>query len=166
MATSTARLVAGDQQMSASTRSSPPGPVRAAAISPAVNVISPTSPGAGTRAIAGSENVRPSTATENRIRRTLSSSGVTNACRQWRSRRPRSGARGGLRTAVRGGQPTGVGSRRRSAVPVGRAVGAVPRKPRSRRLLVTTNTDENAIAAPAIIGFSRPAAASGSAATL
>ena len=39
-------------------------------------------------------------------------------------------------------------------------------KARSRRLLVTTNTDENAIAAPAIIGFSRPAAASGSAATL
>ena len=39
-------------------------------------------------------------------------------------------------------------------------------KPRSRRLLVTTNTELNAIAAPAIIGLSRPAAASGSAATL
>ena len=37
---------------------------------------------------------------------------------------------------------------------------------RSRRLFVTTNTDEKAIAAPAIIGFSSPAAASGSAATL
>lgn len=36
----------------------------------------------------------------------------------------------------------------------------------SRRLFVTTNTDENAIAAPAIIGFRNPAAASGSAATL
>ncbi len=37
---------------------------------------------------------------------------------------------------------------------------------RSRRLLPTTNTEENAIAAPAIIGLSSPAAASGSAATL
>src|SRR3954451_17115721 len=37
---------------------------------------------------------------------------------------------------------------------------------RSRRLLVTTNTELNAIAAPAIIALSRPAAASGSAATL
>lgn len=39
-------------------------------------------------------------------------------------------------------------------------------KERNRRLLVTTKTEENAIAAPAIIGFSRPAAASGTAATL
>ena len=39
-------------------------------------------------------------------------------------------------------------------------------KRRSRRLLVTTNTDENAIAAPAISGLSSPAIASGSAATL
>lgn len=52
------------------------------------------------------------------------------------------------------------------------AVGRVPgypasaRKRRSRRLLPTTKTDEQAIAAPAIIGLSRPAAASGSAATL
>ena len=38
--------------------------------------------------------------------------------------------------------------------------------PRSRRLLVTTKTELNAIAAPAIIGLSSPAAASGSAATL
>jgi hypothetical protein len=38
------------------------------------------------------------------------------------------------------------------------------RKPRSRRLLVTTKTLENAIAAPASIGLSRPAAASGRAA--
>ncbi|VAZ93761.1 hypothetical protein LAUMK35_02417 [Mycobacterium pseudokansasii] len=37
---------------------------------------------------------------------------------------------------------------------------------RSRRLLVTTNTDENAIAAPASIGLSSPAAASGNAAML
>lgn len=39
-------------------------------------------------------------------------------------------------------------------------------KVRSRRLLVTTNTDENAIAAPANMGFSSPAAASGNAAML
>ena len=39
-------------------------------------------------------------------------------------------------------------------------------KPRSRRLLVTTKTELNAIAAPAIIGLSSPAAASGIAATL
>ena len=37
---------------------------------------------------------------------------------------------------------------------------------RSRRLLVTTSTELAAMAAPAIIGFSSPAAASGSAATL
>src|SRR5690242_14723541 len=37
---------------------------------------------------------------------------------------------------------------------------------RSRRLLLTTNSDENAMAAPASIGFSRPAAANGSAAML
>ncbi len=40
------------------------------------------------------------------------------------------------------------------------------RKRRSRRLLVTTKTLEKAIAAPASIGLSRPAAASGIAATL
>jgi hypothetical protein len=40
------------------------------------------------------------------------------------------------------------------------------RKRRSRRLLVTTKTEEKAIAAPAIIGLSSPAAASGTAATL
>src|SRR5699024_1903211 len=39
-------------------------------------------------------------------------------------------------------------------------------KPRNRRLLVTTKTEEKAIAAPASMGFSRPAAASGRAATL
>ena len=39
-------------------------------------------------------------------------------------------------------------------------------KRRSRRLLATTKTEENAIAAPAIIGLSRPAAARGTAATL
>lgn len=38
--------------------------------------------------------------------------------------------------------------------------------PRSRSELPTTKTDENAIAAPAIIGLSSPAAASGRAATL
>ena len=39
-------------------------------------------------------------------------------------------------------------------------------KRRSRRLFATTNTLENAIAAPAIMGLSSPSAASGSAATL
>ena len=37
---------------------------------------------------------------------------------------------------------------------------------RNRKLLLTTNTDENAIAAPASIGLSSPAAAKGRAATL
>jgi hypothetical protein len=40
------------------------------------------------------------------------------------------------------------------------------RRRRSRRLLVTTNTDEKAMAAPAIMGLSSPAAARGRAATL
>ena len=40
------------------------------------------------------------------------------------------------------------------------------RKVRSRRLLETTNTELSAIAAPAMIGLSRPAAARGRAATL
>ena len=40
------------------------------------------------------------------------------------------------------------------------------RKLRRRRLLVTTNTDENAIAAPAMNGFSSPSIAIGIAATL
>ncbi|CAM5430355.1 hypothetical protein SALBM311S_06998 [Streptomyces alboniger] len=39
-------------------------------------------------------------------------------------------------------------------------------KPRRRRLLPTTNTEENAIAAPAIIGLRSPEAARGRAATL
>ena len=43
---------------------------------------------------------------------------------------------------------------------------AVARNPLNRRLLVTTNTDDAAMAAPASIGLSRPAAASGIAATL
>src|SRR5699024_3955016 len=44
--------------------------------------------------------------------------------------------------------------------------GEIERNPRRRRLFVTTNTEENAMAAPAIIGLSRPSAASGIAATL
>ena len=44
--------------------------------------------------------------------------------------------------------------------------GDVGWKVRSRRLLLTTKTLEKAMAAPAIIGFSRPSAASGMAATL
>ena len=39
-------------------------------------------------------------------------------------------------------------------------------KRRSRRLLLTTKTELNAMAAPAMSGLSRPSAASGSAATL
>ena len=51
--------------------------------------------------------------------------------------------------------------------PTGYAVAqTAARNLRSRRLFATTNTEENAIAAPAIIGLSSPAAASGSAATL
>ena len=42
----------------------------------------------------------------------------------------------------------------------------VGRKRRSRRLLLTTNTLENAMAAPASMGLSSPAAAMGRAATL
>ncbi len=44
--------------------------------------------------------------------------------------------------------------------------GEIGRKRLSRRLLPTTNSDDSAIAAPAIIGSSKPAAASGIAATL
>ncbi len=44
--------------------------------------------------------------------------------------------------------------------------GSAGLNPRSRRLLLTTKTELNAMAAPASIGFSRPAAASGSPATL
>lgn len=51
-----------------------------------------------------------------------------------------------------------------ASAPVGPQAWA--RKARSRRELPTTKTEEKAIAAPAIIGLSRPAAASGRAATL
>ncbi|MBB6553610.1 hypothetical protein HD593_008405 [Nonomuraea rubra] len=53
-----------------------------------------------------------------------------------------------------------------SAAARGRSVGFGYLNRRRRRLLLTTNTLENAIAAPAIIGLSRPSAASGRAATL
>ena len=49
------------------------------------------------------------------------------------------------------------------------AAGAAPerlRNPRSRRLLATTDTEENAMAAPASMGLSSPKAASGMAAVL
>lgn len=69
--------------------------------------------------------------------------------------------------------PGPEGAERDRAGPVRgrRPHGGPPRTPghlkeRSRRLLVTTKTEEKAIAAPAIIGFSSPAAASGRAATL
>ena len=69
---------------------------------------------------------------------------------------------------VRAAVPAGAGVLDRSGVVTGPREGCTDtaRKRRSRRLLDTTNTDENAIAAPAISGFSRPAMASGSAATL
>ena len=57
------------------------------------------------------------------------------------------------------GPPPSVTSRRYR-------VPAVDRKVRSRRLLETTNTELNAMAAPAIIGLRSPAAATGRAATL
>lgn len=68
-----------------------------------------------------------------------------------------------------------VGYLRVSAAVLGAAlpVGACARRGyragvnrRSRRLLLTTNAELKAIAAPAISGLSRPAAASGNAATL
>jgi hypothetical protein len=46
------------------------------------------------------------------------------------------------------------------------AEGVSGRNPRNRRLLVTTKIDDNAIAAPAMMGLSRPVAASGIAAML
>ena len=49
---------------------------------------------------------------------------------------------------------------------VGNRHGRSLRKRLSRRLLLTTDTLENAMAAPAMTGLSRPAAASGRAATL
>ncbi|MFD5164352.1 hypothetical protein ACFWMJ_41010 [Streptomyces hawaiiensis] len=55
---------------------------------------------------------------------------------------------------------SGTAGMPRSAVPLAYL------KDRRRRLLVATKTDEKAIAAPAIIGLSMLAAASGSAATL
>jgi hypothetical protein len=61
-----------------------------------------------------------------------------------------------------------VGSGSPAALPGGGTAERVltGRNRRSRRLFDTTKTDENAIAAPASIGFSSPAAASGRAATL
>ena len=50
--------------------------------------------------------------------------------------------------------------------PVARSTSERAWKRRSRRLLVTTKIEENAMAAPAISGFKTPATASGMAATL
>ena len=47
-----------------------------------------------------------------------------------------------------------------------RGIGADQRNRLSRRLLTTTRTEDTAIAAPAILGFSSPSAASGMAAAL
>ena len=65
---------------------------------------------------------------------------------------------------VVGRRPTPEGRQRRGQALPRAALRGLNR--RSRRLLVTTNTELKAIAAPAIRGFSRPSAASGSAATL
>ena len=83
----------------------------------------------------------------------------------------RSASSAALVTGSQGQLRASVGSGLGPGVPEGTAVAASRfsgsgAKPRSRRLLVTTNTELNAIAAPAIIGLSSPAAASGSAATL
>ena len=66
--------------------------------------------------------------------------------------------------AVRGDGGDGVPPRRGPPLPL--SGGPSASKRRSRSELPTTSTDENAIAAPAIIGLSRPSAASGIAATL
>lgn len=74
-------------------------------------------------------------------------------------------------TALAGAARTVPGTRVRF-VRAGRGTARTPPSyaaalnPRSRSELPTTKTDENAIAAPAIIGLSSPAAASGRAATL
>lgn len=59
-----------------------------------------------------------------------------------------------------------VGDDRGSTTPSSRNADGQPWKARNRRLLLTTNTLDSAMAAPASIGFSKPAAASGMAATL
>lgn len=75
---------------------------------------------------------------------------------------PRLGSGEGRRGAnQRRGRPAEKAGRPRST-----RLPSIYLKLRSRRLLVTTNTDENAIAAPAIIGLSMPKAAKGRAATL
>lgn len=58
------------------------------------------------------------------------------------------------------------GALAQSSGSTGAAARVSARNVRSRRLLDSTNTLDNAIAAPAIIGLSRPAAASGTAAML
>ena len=68
--------------------------------------------------------------------------------------------------ASRGGQAAVASSRRAAASACSASWSVRGWNRRSRRLLVTTNTDENAMAAPASIGLSSPAAARGSAATL
>ncbi len=69
----------------------------------------------------------------------------------------------GRRPCGRDGRP---GPARVAPAPSGIDYPIVERKLRKRRLLLTTKTEENAIAAPASIGFNRPAMASGIAATL
>lgn len=81
----------------------------------------------------------------------------------------RTGSAGVAHLTGRGHAPVGRRSPLAEAAggPGGEAVGqSAALKPRSRRLLPTTKTEEKAMAAPAIIGLSSPAAASGSAATL
>ena len=97
---------------------------------------------------------------------TIRTSPMTTACQEM-ARRPPSRSRRdtstGLRFVVRlldWPIPRGSG------VQVPRGNQAKERNLRSRRLLVTTKTEEKAMAAPAIIGLSSPATASGIAATL
>lgn len=57
--------------------------------------------------------------------------------------------------------PHGPSARRRADAPVGGAPHRGGRKRRRRSELATTDTEENAIAAPAMMGFKRPSAAIG-----
>ncbi|SFN34029.1 hypothetical protein SAMN04487980_101784 [Streptomyces sp. cf124] len=78
-------------------------------------------------------------------------------------RRPAGPGLGELAKVTNSPRPGPGGERPRDP---GRLIQSAARNVRSRRELPTTKTEEKAMAAPAIIGLSRPAAASGSAATL
>ncbi len=94
---------------------------------------------------------------------------MTTACQEIARRPPRRARREasiGISLAVPGTLAyflEEMGCRHPAQMVGGQSFGA---NPRSRRLFVTTNTEEKAIAAPAIIGLSKPATARGIAATL